>query len=168
MRAPNPVDWSHVDWSKTNVEIAKVWRCRTKRVADERRRLGIPKTDVKAATRLGRKKALEAGRYESAYKQKSFKMKGKPHGRGPKMAATHLAKGPEHPNGRFHRLVSPEGTLKEFENAQFFVRDNPELFEAEDVIQRIKPNGHWFTRAGNGLQAVSNGSKPQWKGWIKA
>lgn len=113
-----------------------------------------------------RKEALAKGRYVKAYEKKSRKMKGKPHGRGGKIAKSHRAKKSAHPSARHHCLESPEGIVHEFDNAEFFVRDHPEMFEEQDRIERKKPNGKLYTRAGNGLQAVSNGSKRQWKGWF--
>jgi hypothetical protein len=112
-----------------------------------------------------RKEALAKGHYVKAYEKKSRKMKGKPHGRGGEIAKSHRAKKSAHPSARHHSLIGPNGTVHEFDNAEFFIRSNPELFLTEDQIERKKPNGKIFTRAGNGLQAVSNGSKRQWKGW---
>lgn len=112
-----------------------------------------------------RKEALVKGRYVEAYEKKSRRMKGKPHGYDKKIAAAHRAKKSAHPSARHHSLIAPDGTVHEFDNAEFFIRSNPELFLPEDRIERKKPNGKIFTRAGNGLQAVSNGSKRQWKGW---
>lgn len=115
-----------------------------------------------------RKEALKQGRYDAAYAKRSMEMKGIPHGRGEEIAKTHRAKKSLHPSARHHRLESPSGIIHEFDNAEFFVRSHPDLFLSEDRIERKKPNGKIFTRAGNGLQAVSNGNKNHWKGWVKA
>ena len=118
--------------------------------------------------RLGRLKALAAGKYDAEYRRKSREQQGKPHGRNKLIAAAHREKKDQHPSSKHHRLCGPDGKVHEFDNAEYFVRCNAELFGAEDRLERQKPNKKIFTRAGNGLQAVSNGSKRQWKGWIKA
>lgn len=118
--------------------------------------------------RLGRLKALAAGKYDAEYRRKSHEQRGKPHGHNKLIAATHRQKKEMHPSSKHHRLRDAAGVVYEFNNAEYFVRSNPELFSDEDRLERLKPNKKIFTRAGNGLQAVSNGSKRQWKGWIKA
>ena len=118
--------------------------------------------------RIGRIKALDAGKYNAEYRRKSRDQQGKPHGHNKLIAAAHREKKDQHPSSKHHRLRGPDGRLHEFANAEYFVRSNAELFSAEDCLERLKPNKKIFTRAGNGLRAVSNGNKRQWKGWIKA
>ncbi len=118
--------------------------------------------------RIGRLKALADGKYDAEYRRKSRKQRGKPHGHNKLIAAAHREKKDQHPSAKHHRLKDAAGIVHEFNNAEYFVRSNPELFSDEDRVERLKPNKKIFTRAGNGLQAVSNGNKRQWKGWIKA
>ncbi len=120
------------------------------------------------AMRLGRLKALAAGKYAAEYERKSREQRGKPHGHNKLIAAAHREKGEAHPKSKHHRLIDASGVVHEFANAEHFVRANPEMFCEADRLERLKPNKKLFTRAGNGLQAVSNGNKRQWKGWIKA
>lgn len=118
--------------------------------------------------RLGRLKALAAGKYDAEYRRKSRDQHGKPHGNDKLISAAHRKKKDQHPSARHHRLRDAAGIVHEFDNAEYFVRSNPELFSEADQLERLKPNKKIFTRAGNGLQAVSNGNKRQWKGWTKA
>jgi len=118
--------------------------------------------------RLGRLKALDAGKYEAEYRRKSREQSGKPHGRNKLIAASHREKKDQHPSSKHHSLIDAAGLVHEFDNAEHFVRSNPEMFSEADRLERLKPNKKRFTRAGNGLQRVSNGGKRQWKGWIKA
>ena len=118
--------------------------------------------------RLGRLKALADGKYDAEYQRKSREQQGKPHGHDKLIAAAHREKKERHPSARHHRLRDADGNVHEFDNAEYFVRSHPDLFSGEDRLERHKPNKKLFTRAGNGLQAVSNGNKNQWKGWIKA
>lgn len=118
--------------------------------------------------RLGRLKALAAGKYDAEYQRKSREQQGKPHGHNKLIAAAHREKKSQHPSAKHHRLRDADGKVHHFNNAEYFVRSNPEMFSDEDRLERHKPNKKIFTRAGNGLQAVSNGNKRQWKGWIKA
>lgn len=123
---------------------------------------------MKKRMAAARNDALAKGHYAAAYEKRSREMAGKPHGRGGKIAKTHRSKKSEHPSARHHRLESPEGIVYEFDNAEFFVRTHADIFGDADRLERMKPNGKRFTRAGNGLQAVSNGNKRQWKGWHPA
>lgn len=118
--------------------------------------------------RLGRLKALAAGKYDAEYQRKRREQKGKPHGHNQRIAAAHRKKKDQHPSAKHHRLRDVDGKVHEFDNVEYFVRSHPELFSEADCLERLKPNKKIFTRAGNGLQAVSNGNKRQWKGWIKA
>lgn len=118
--------------------------------------------------RIGRLKALAAGKYDAEYQRKRLKQRGKPHGHNKLIAAAHRGKKDQHPSAKHHRLKDAAGIVHEFDNAEYYVRSNPELFSEADRLERLKPNKKIFTRAGNGLQAVSNGNKRQWKGWIKA
>lgn len=118
--------------------------------------------------RRGRLKALADGKYDAEYRRKSRDQQGKPHGHNKLIASSHRAKKDMHPSAKHHRLRAADGKVHEFNNAEYFVRSHPELFSEPDRIERLKPNKKIFTRAGNGLQAVSNGNKRQWKGWIKA
>ena len=115
----------------------------------------------------GRKRALKDGNYQKEYERKSREMRGKPHGHDDKIQAGHLKMEDRHPSARHHSLISPAGESFVFDNAEFFVRSNPDLFLDVDILVRRRPNGKRFTRAGNGLQAVSNGNKKSWKGWLK-
>ncbi len=118
--------------------------------------------------RIGRLKALADGKYDAEYRRKSREQSGKPHGHNKLIAAAHREKKDTHPSSKHHRLRAADGKVHEFDNAEYFVRSNPELFSEADRLERLKPNKKLFTRAGNGLQAVSNGNKRQWKGWIKS
>lgn len=118
--------------------------------------------------RIGRLKALAAGKYDAEYQRKSREQRGKPHGYNKLIAAAHKGKKDQHPSAKHHRLMDDTGVVHEFDNIEYFVRSHPELFVDEDRLERRKPNKKLFTRAGNGLRAVSNSSKRQWKGWIKA
>lgn len=168
------INWDELDWSKRNIDLARELKCGATTVCRWRKRLNKPApsfrlnaTDKASATKA-RLKALEQGRYKECYKAKSQKMRGRAHGNDDKISETHLAKKEDHPSGRDHELISPDGMLQLITNAENYVRDNPELFISEDIEVRRKPNGKRYTRAGNGLQAVSNGGKKSWKGWTKS
>lgn len=118
--------------------------------------------------RIGRLKALAAGKYDAEYQRKRREQRGKPHGHDKLIAAAHREKKDRHPSSKHHRLRDADGNVYEFDNAEYFVRSHPDFFNDEDRLERHKPSKKIFTRAGNGLQAVSNGNKRQWKGWLKA
>lgn len=125
-------------------------------------------SENRESMRIGRLKALAAGKYDAEYRRKSREQKGKPHGHNKLIAAAHREKKDQHPSSKHHRLKDADGIVHDLDNAEYFVRTNPDLFSEADRLERVKPNKKIFTRAGNGLQAVSNGNKRQWKGWVKA
>lgn len=170
--AKRDIDWQSVDWDKPNALLARELQCNVKTVVRWRQQVGVErKTRLPEYMRLalleGRKRALAQGKYDAEYQRKRVKQSGVPHGRGEAISQSHLEYGESHPSARRHVLVAPDGELFCVDNIDHFVREHPEYFLAEDLEIRRRPNGKKYCRASSGLQSVSAGSKPVWKGWTK-
>lgn len=77
------------------------------------------------------------------------------------------AKGVENRMAKWWHLRSPDNRTFRFKNLLQFVRENPALFDPEDVQWR--PKGcHLVCKASNGLAILSprqKNAKGTWKGW---
>lgn len=78
-----------------------------------------------------------------------------------------LGKGPKNYKSKVWRFRDPRGRIHEFKNLEHFIRQNSDLFDADDVIWR--PKGKQETcRAKGGLESLSPRKKNaglSWKGW---
>ncbi len=88
-----------------------------------------------------------------------------------KRAELSMAKGENHEKAQAWSLKSPDGRIHQFKNLRKFVRDNPALFDSEDV--KLRPRtGHGmqnWSRAITGLAALSPRRKEcrlTYKGWM--
>ena len=175
MTMPLKIDWKKIDWSKSNALIARENICGKTTVARWRQRLGMPKPEHritpehKKAMTEGRQRALKSGKYDAEYARKRVEQSGVPHSHSRRVAISesHLEYGEDHMSAKHHELMSPSGTLFKIKNIHEFVRNNPQLFDKIDVVNKRKPNGKSYSRATCGLLAVSSGNKKTWKGWAK-
>lgn len=77
-------------------------------------------------------------------------------------------RGPGHHRAISFRFHSPDGYLFEGPNLSDFVRNNPDLFEPDDVVWKPqRPGGRDINcRAVRGLSSIRTGRVNTWKGWV--
>lgn len=165
------IDWAQVDWSVSNAALARRLGCNAKTVRAARLRL-TGATHRHTITRehhralaAGRRESLAEGGYATAYAARSAELTGYAHGRGDTISATHLTHGELHASAKTHELHAPSGATYCIRNVALFVREHPELFEHDDLVERRKPSGNKYVKAVERLQAVSAGRMKTWKGW---
>jgi len=86
---------------------------------------------------------------------------------GKKVSIVQRAMGEDHFEAKEWRLISPYGDVYRFRNLHHFVRENPDLFNPDDVIWKGRSN-RWC-RATAGICSIRpNRKKPasEWKGWF--
>lgn len=153
-----PAWWKTCDWLKTNATIARELGLSQDTVAKRRVRLGITHKGVKE-TRSD--KGLS---------------KPQPHLNKPEYQQIATAQAKKSPkSGRFETnikaktwvVLDPNNQQYEFTNLLHFVRQNPHLFEPNDVIWRKKANGVEWCLAASGIGGLARQSNPptNWKGW---
>jgi hypothetical protein len=89
---------------------------------------------------------------------------------GKKHNAPGYAAGPEHRKARLWRLRDPDGRVHEFHNLTSFIRNNPQLFDARDVVWKpTKPGSSMARCLAQNLSCLSPRQKNprvgSWKGW---
>lgn len=78
-------------------------------------------------------------------------------------------KGEQNINAERWRVRSPHNVVYEFTNLAHFVRQNPELFDTEDLVWRTTGRSSYTCRAFAGLSSLSPRRKRvtgTWKGWL--
>lgn len=158
MVGKSKIDWQGIDWTKTNAQIAQECGRAYNTVCKMRVKLGKSHQGAKTPR-----------------KDKGIS-RPQPHLNRPEYRAIAVAKAKASPKaGRFETnakaktwtLKSPDNKTYTFANLMHFVRTNPHLFEPDDVVWRIKPNGVEWCRASSGLAMLARRTRApaSWKGW---
>lgn len=66
------------------------------------------------------------------------------------------------------KLTAPDGSIHTVEAVRPFIASHPELFAADDALERYKPSGAPYSRAEGGLRLLIGGKTRVWKGWHRA
>lgn len=153
-------DWSSVDWSKNNRELAELLNVAYGTVAKKRWELGF---GGKAKTRA--KKVMLKSRYPNLARSHVLQQK-----------ATEKAKRSQK-SGRFEtnihakkwKLTSPDNQVYIVRNLYHFVRQNTHLFAPGDVVWKRRGGrrgaGGEYCNATAGLMNIPAGKAKSWKGW---
>ncbi len=159
MPHPNPVDWSKVVWNQTTQAIAKSVNRSTNTVS-KMRSVYAPDTVGKYLTRT------RLFTEESKARQI---LQASLNGKKNHMKATEAAKlspisgkGESNQFAKKWLLIAPDGRHFMVVNLHHFVRENPELFNEEDVVWRA--DGKYCAAVG-GLRQAPITKKGEWKGW---
>lgn len=62
-------------------------------------------------------------------------------------------------------ITSPDGVVHNFKNLRLWLRDNADLFNPDDILERVKKNGVKWSRAEAGLTHAIKTVRGSWKGW---
>lgn len=153
-------DWSSVDWSKNNRELAELLGLAYDTVAKKRWELGF---GGKARTRA--KKVMLKEHYPNL-------------ARSPILQQIATEKAKQSPKaGKFEtnihaktwKLISPDNKTYVVRNLYYFIRKNKHLFAPADVIWKRKNGkrgtGGEYCNATAGLSNIPAGRAKSWKGW---
>jgi hypothetical protein len=74
---------------------------------------------------------------------------------------------PKHCMALHFSVRSPAGVTYRVDNLCAFVRNNPDLFDAADVVNRSRTRSSYASRATSGLRHLQSrvGTRLSWKGW---
>jgi hypothetical protein len=137
--------------SGSPINRLKTWRAQNRVTFEHRRILGMKNSPLVRAN-------LQRIHRECKEQWKASALK------NPKLQATD-----QHIAAKMWKIISPTGQMFEFRNLKKFVRDNEQLFDAEDVVWKEQSGSHqtWC----KAFQALSrlrpSCSKPlsEWNGW---
>lgn len=159
-RKAQSANWDSVDWTLDNRTIAKQLNRAYNTVAKKRVALGHSNQISHPTKRR--------------YLRDSYPNLARPDGNGQR-AATHAAQnspiaGRTETNihAKTWRLTAPDGTIYECHNLHHFIRQNPHLFKAVDIVFKRtggkRGTGGEYCNASSGLQYAAK-SRGKWKKW---
>lgn len=155
--------WAVVDWRKTDAEIARATGYLISTVKARRSTHGAD-----TVKKRGPYKDAEARRERLLAVRNSDNSFATAAARKSPLAG----KGTENVHAKQWVLISPDDRVFRARNLNQFIRDNPDLFAAEDVIWKRtggkRGTGGEWCNASAGLGNVRAGRSQTWKGWSLA
>lgn len=158
-------DWSIVDWSQSNQDIANQLQCPYDTVAHKRKSIGKSWTG-KRATR----KDIE--QHRERLKSQTMREKAKLNQHIATQAALKspkAQKGADNVHAKEWCIISPNGITYRFINLHEFIRNNTALFAPQDVVWKRtggkRGTGGEYCNASAGLSNIKGLKVKSWKGW---
>lgn len=153
-------DWSSVDWSKNNRELAELLNVAYGTVAKKRWELG--KSGIALTRKTRKDKGISKTTCIPTKEQQQKAVKAA-------QASPIAGKSEKNIHAKWWKLTSPDNQIYVVRNLYHFIRQNTHLFAPADVIWKRKNGkrgtGGEYCNATAGLSNIPAGRAKSWKGW---
>lgn len=158
-------DWSGIDWSQSNQDIASQLKCPYDTVAHKRKDIGMSHTG-KRATRKDVEQQRQ--RMKSQVMREKAKIN-QPIATQAALKSPKAKKGVDNVHAKEWCIISPDGVTYRFINLYEFIRNNGDLFHPKDVTWKRKGGkrgtGGEYCNASAGFLNIKGLKAKSWKGW---